>query len=326
MPRALRGTPRYATMSEPTDKQQPARRRKPAVQTTGHAWDGDLQEYNNPLPRWWLWSFYASVLAAVLYWFLYPAWPIGQDYTKGLLSVTFQSGEEEVTTHWNTRALLAREMQQGAGAMRQREFLERVGAAEYDEILSDAEMLAFTRAVGRTLFGENCAACHGVGGGGVAGLFPTLADDDWLWGGTVERIEESIARGRNGFMPAFRASFTPQQLDELTEYVLSLSGHGVEEERALRGERIFNGREGGCVYCHGEGGTGYIGRGGPNLTNAIWHIADVPGQPDLDGKRAAVREVIRNGAGRSMPAWEGRLDAAQVKALAVYVHELGGGQ
>ena len=188
-----------------------------AVQTTGHAWDGDLQEFNNPLPTWWLWSFYATVLFAIIYWVLFPAWPVATSFTKGVMnSITFVDGEgNEKTTHWNTRSLLMKDLQEGKHAKLSQEFMHKVANTDYAEILTDAEMMAFTRSMAKGIFGDNCAPCHGAGGAGVIGLFPNLADDDWLWGGTVEDIEKTLNDGQIGFMPAFREAFSAEQLDDV---------------------------------------------------------------------------------------------------------------
>lgn len=299
-----------------------------SVQTTGHAWDGDLQEFNNPLPAWWLWAFYATVLFAVIYWVLYPAWPVAGSFTKGVMNtITFvDSSGKERTTHWNTRSLLLKEMQESESALRSREYLEKVAAADYQQILADPEMMDFTRSLAKGLFGDNCAACHGAGGSGLVGLFPNLADDDWLWGGTVEQIETTIRNGRHGFMPAFRATFDEQQLDDVASYVLGLSGHEVGQEAAQRGEAIFQTSAGGCHYCHTDAGTGLQSQGAANLTDQVWTVADVSAAQSLDENKAAVKRVIANGIERRMPDWTARLSAAQIKLLTVYVHELGGGQ
>jgi cytochrome c oxidase cbb3-type subunit 3 len=299
-----------------------------AVQTTGHAWDGDLQEFNNPLPSWWLWGFYATVVFAVLYWVLFPAWPVAGSFTKGVMNtITFiDSSGEERTTHWNTRSLLLKDLQESESAQRSREYLEKVTAADYQQILSDPEMMDFTRSLAKGLFGDNCAACHGAGGTGVTGLFPNLADDDWLWGGTVEQIEATIRAGRYGFMPAFRASFNQQQLDDLATYVLSLSGHEVEQDAAARGQTIFQTDAGGCYYCHTSSGTGLQSQGAANLTDQVWTVAAVDRVQTIEERKAAVKRVISNGVERRMPDWSVRLQPEQIKLLTVYVHELGGGQ
>lgn len=298
------------------------------VQTTGHAWDGDLQEFNNPLPTWWVWAFYASVLFAVVYWIFYPAWPVGGTFTKGVMNtITFTDSDgSEKTTHWNTRSLLLKELQEGKHAARSREYTEKVAGASYQEILTDPEMMEFTRSMAKGVFGDNCAACHGAGGTGVIGLFPNLADDAWLWGGSVEEIEATLKNGRYGFMPAFKSAFNDQQLDDVASYVLSLSGQSVDADAAARGEKIFQTSEGGCHYCHTASGTGLKSQGAANLTDQIWTVADVNGAGSPEDGKAAVKRVISNGVERRMPAWSERLSDAQIKLLTVYVHELGGGQ
>jgi cytochrome c oxidase cbb3-type subunit 3 len=297
-----------------------------AVQTTGHAWDGDLQEFNNPLPRWWLWAFYATVVFAVVYWLFYPAWPIGRSYTKGMLNtITYKVGDKEVTTHWNTRALLWKDMQTGEEALKQQKYMEQIAAASYQQIQSDPKMMDFTLSVGKVLFADNCAACHGSGGQGKVGLFPNLVDDDWLWGGSVQDIHTTISEGRHGFMPSFKSTFTDAQLDDVTEYVLSLSGLAQDQDRVAQGKVLFQGQGGGCYYCHGKAGTGLKSQGSANLTDSVWTIADVPDRPDIAGKREAVRQVIRNGVSRQMPTWKGRLNPTEIKLLTVYVHNLSGG-
>ncbi len=299
-----------------------------AVQTTGHAWDGDLQEFNNPLPNWWLWAFYATVLFALIYWVLYPAWPVAGTFTKGILNtITFVDDEgNEKTTHWNTRSLLMKELQAGREALLSQEYTDRIAKASYAEVLSDAEMMAFARSTAKGLFGDNCAPCHGAGGAGVMGLFPNLADDAWLWGGRVEEIEATIANGHYGFMPAFKDSFTIQQLDDVASYVLSLSGYDVNAAARLRGRDIFQTAEGGCYYCHTAAGTGLKSQGAANLTDQIWTMVDVAGAESLEDKKAALKQVISGGVERNMPSWSQRLSPSQIKLLTVYVHELGGGQ
>ncbi len=296
-----------------------------AVQTTGHAWDGDLQEFNNPLPRWWLWTFYATVVFAVIYWIWYPAWPIASSFTKGIGSVTYQANGEEVTTHWNTRAELIEEMQTGSETLKQQEYMKKVAAASYAQIESDPEMSGFMRSTAKVLFADNCAACHGVGGAPLKlGLYPNLGDDAWLWGGSTEQIEQTIRAGRNGFMPAFGEVLSDEQVEQVASYVLSLSGSSVDMAKAEAGKAIFQGKEGGCYYCHTESGKGMHSQGAANLTDQIWTVADVPGAVDDAGKLEAVKKVIRGGIQRQMPAWSGRLDDTEIKLLTAYVNSLGG--
>ena len=295
-----------------------------AVQTTGHAWDGDLQEFNNPLPRWWLWSFYATVLFSIVYWIWYPAWPVAQSFTKGIGTVTYESGGKEVTSHWNTRAELIEEMQTGKETLKQQSYLEKVAAASYEEIANDPDMMAFTQSTAKVLFADNCAACHGIGGTPAKiGLYPNLRDDVWLWGGDIAQIEHAIVNGRNGFMPAFGDVLSDEKIEQLAHYVLSLSNHSVDAAKAEAGKAIFQGKEGGCYYCHTESGMGLHSQGAPNLTDAVWTVVDVPGAKDDAARVDAVEGVIKNGVARQMPAWSDRLDETQIKLLTVYVYSLG---
>ena len=299
---------------------------KQAVQTTGHAWDGDIQEFNNPVPTWWLWSFYATIVFAIVYWVLYPAWPVGKDYTKGILNNIEYVTEDgkQVTTHWNTRALYMKDMQQWRAT--QAQHLAALKTADYRDILADTEKTAFTYSMAKVLFADNCAACHQSGGAGVVGAYPNLADDAWLWGGSFAQIQQTITNGRNGYMPAIGKNLTAQQLDDVASYVLSLSHKGLETASVKRGKAIFNGQTGGCYYCHGKQATGLASMGSANLTDAIWTVADVNAQSDIQGKKAAIKKVIYNGISRQMPAWSERLSPEQIKILTLYVHELGGGK
>ncbi len=305
-----------------------------SVQTTGHAWDGDLREYNNPLPRWWLWTFYGTVVFAVVYWLFNPAWPVGDGYTKGPLRSLFGLGEityevdgDPVTTHWNTRAKLIQELHESPPALRQQAYLTKVANASYAQIIADADMMAFTRSIGQGLFGDNCAPCHGSGGQGVPGLYPSLVDDAWLWGGQLSAIETSIRMGRRGFMPAFAQTFSDLQLAAVVEYVLSLSQHaGLDRVLVRSGEATFTGEVGGCYYCHTKAGTGLSSQGAANLTDSIWTVAKVDQVERLDDKRAEIAHVVRHGIVRNMPAWENRLTPTEIKLLTAYVYELSGGQ
>lgn len=299
-----------------------------AVQTTGHAWDGDLQEFNNPLPSWWLWSFYATVVFAAIYWVLYPAWPVGDSYTKGVATTTFQDKNgNEVTTGWNTRAEFIKDMQIGDEALKQQAYLKKVDAASYEAIVNDPEMTAFTQSLAKVLFADNCAACHGTGGTpAMVGQYPNLRDDAWLWGGSMEQIQHTLEQGRLGYMPPFKDVLSGEQIDQLSNYVLSLSGHEVDQGKAEAGKALFVSEEAGCYYCHTENATGMYSQGAANLTDAIWTVADVNGAADAKGRLSAVRDVISGGVQRKMPAWSGRLSETEIKLLTVYVHGFGGGQ
>jgi cytochrome c oxidase cbb3-type subunit 3 len=253
---------------------------------------------------------------------------VGGTFTKGIMNhITFvDSDGKEMTTHWNTRALLLKDLQDGKEARLSREYMAKVAAASYSDILGDAEMMAFSRSVAKGLFGDNCAPCHGSGGQGVIGLFPNLADDAWLWGGSIEDIQNTISQGHLGFMPAFRETFDDQQLDDLASYVLSLSGNKVDEAASARGKILFQTDAGGCYYCHTKAGTGLKSQGAADLTDQIWTLADVNGAADLETRKERVEKVISSGVQRQMPRWSGRLSPTQIKLLTVYVHELGGGQ
>jgi len=296
------------------------------VETTGHVWDSNLQEYNNPLPRWWLWGFYATVVFAVVYWILFPAWPIGGTFTKGLNTITFMDDGEEVTTHWNTRSLLARDMQTGKHAVRQREMLERVGAMEYDEILADVDAMSFVNAYAKGSYGTWCAACHQTGGAGVMVQYPNLRDDHWLWGGTVEQIEETLLLGRLGYMPGFSETLNSEQLEQVAAYVLSLNGFDMNEDAVSAGAEIFTGHLGGCFQCHGMDAQGLASQGAPNLTNSIWGLVDVPGAANDAERVARVARFVHDGVQRVMPGFADRLSPTEIKVLTAYVHSLGGGQ
>ena len=285
-----------------------------------------MQEFNNPLPRWWLWGFYLTVLFAIIYWILYPAWPLGKTYTKGWFNnITFETKDGKTETmHWNTRALLIKDMEDAQA--KQQKYVDQLKTASFAEIAKDENKSAFAYSMAKVLFADNCAACHQQGGGGVIGLYPNLADDAWLWGGTYQDIQYTITHGRHGFMPAFKETFNKEQLDDVANYVLSLSGHKVDAAKAAKGAEIFNGQTGGCYYCHTHAGTGLKSQGSANLTDSIWTIANVPGEPTIQGKLKAVEHVISNGVNRVMPTWQGRLSDTDIKILAFYVHELGGGK
>jgi cytochrome c oxidase cbb3-type subunit 3 len=275
--------------------------------TTGHIWDG-IQELDTPMPRWWLTVLYASIAFAVLWWILYPAIPSFSGYTKGLLG-------------YNQRQVY--EQQAAAAAAAQKVWIDKISASTTEQINGDAELLNFSMSGGKAVFNENCAACHAPGGAGRP-AYPVLADDDWLWGGGLAQIEQTIRHGiraqdeetRNNVMPNFGADgvLTGPQIADVAAFVLSLSGDQTDAPAAERGKKIFAEN---CVACHGEQGKGNLELGAPNLTDAIWLYGSEPKQI------VAQLTKPRHGV---MPAWQGRLTDAQIKMLAVYVHSLGGGQ
>lgn len=294
-----------------------------AVQTTGHAWDGDLQEYNNPLPTWWLWAFFASVAVSVAYWIAYPAWPVAKGFTQGMFKVDYVNDKgEKVTSHWNTRALLMKEMDEAQA--RQKPFLMRVAATPYEQLAADPEMAGFVNSAGRALFLENCAACHQAGGQGKVGFFPALTDDDWIYGGSFDKIQQTISHGRSGYMPPFKEALSAPQINQLAAYVLSLSGKAPVNADARAGEALFKSEDAACYYCHTVTGKGRQDLGAANLTDQIWLWADVQDGAEPQKNLAAVRQVIADGLNRGvMPAWNTRLDESQIKLLTLYVRQLG---
>lgn len=296
------------------------------VQTTGHAWDGDLQEYNNPLPAWWVYTFYATVIFAIVYWTIYPSWPVGKDWIGGMSKITYVNSEGETKTHsWNTRALLLEDLNKAA--VEQKPYFDKVSAMSYEQIAKDPDMSGFILSSGKALFADNCAPCHQSGGQGVVGFFPNLTDDDWLYGGSYEKIHETLMGGRRGYMPTFSEVLDGEQIDQLANYVAKLSGIGHDGNKAAAGELLFRSETAACYYCHGSDAKGRQDIGAPNLTDNIWLWANVPGAESADAKVAAIRGVIASGLNKGvMPAWAGRLTPEQIKVLTVYVHELGGGQ
>lgn len=296
------------------------------VQTTGHAWDGDLQEYNNPLPVWWVYTFYATVVFAIAYWIIYPSWPFGKGWLGGASSITYVNSDGETKTHsWNTRALLIEKLNEASA--QQKPYFDKVASMSYEQIAKDPEMNGFILSAGKALFSDNCAPCHQSGGQGKIGFFPNLTDDDWLYGGTYDKIHETLMNGRRGYMPTFGEVLSAEQVDDLANYVAGLSGIAHDATKASAGNALFHSETAACYYCHGPDAKGRKDIGAPNLTDNIWLWANVPGSDSAEGKVAAIRGVITNGLSKGvMPVWAGRLSPEQIKVLTVYVHELGGGQ
>jgi cytochrome c oxidase cbb3-type subunit 3 len=277
------------------------------VETTGHEWDG-IKELDNPLPRWWLWIWYGSIAFAVIYWVLMPAWPLLHSYTPGLLHDSARAQVE--------RDLATMRAQRAAQAA-------RLSTASLEQIEKDPALQAYAFAVGQSIFGDNCATCHGAGGTGGKG-YPNLRDDVWLWGGSLEDIQRTITYGirsgdpqaRTSQMPAFGADgiLPPAQISDLTEYVVALSHRPADAAAVRRAAPVFAAN---CVACHGPDGTGNQQFGAPNLTDSDWLYGN---------DRASISDQIWNGHGGVMPAWRHRFDANTIKALAVYIHASAGGQ
>ena len=277
------------------------------VETTGHEWDG-IRELDNPLPRWWLWVWYASIAVAAVYWGLMPAWPGISSYTKGVL------GQSDRTAVAGELAAL-KTVRGAKGA--------RLADASLEEIERDPELLAYAQAVGQSVFGDNCATCHGTGGTGSKG-YANLRDDVWLWGGSLEDIHHTIQVGirsdhpdtRDSLMPAFGRDqmLTPAQITDLTEYVVALSRRPADRAAVERAAPIYQAQ---CVACHGEKGEGAEATGAPNLTDQEWLYGS---------SREDIRGQIWNGRGGVMPSWQNRFDPATLKAIAVYIHGDAAGQ
>lgn len=312
-------------MSENIDKKQ-------EVETTGHVWDG-VQEFNNPLPRWWLLSFYATVIFALIYWVIYPTWPLPNDWTKGIKRVEVKVDGKDEKLHWNTRTLLAEQLQSSTAAKNRDAFYGKLGALKKLEDIQATEnegLKEFALSTGAVMFADNCATCHGAGGEGKFGLYPNLTDDAWLWGGHYSEIEKTITMGRTGNMtPASLTGLTDDEITDVSKYALTLSGNYTADEASERGKEIFAGK-GTCYTCHNPDGTGNIAMGGANLTDQIWELVPVFDAKTDDEKVAMIRTQVINGVtpatDRVMPTWKDRLTKEQIRALAVYVHELGGGQ
>src|SRR4051812_42921223 len=223
--------------------------------TTGHTWDGDLQELDNPVPRWWTWCFYVTFIFTITYWLLYPAWPIGRNFTTGipgLKTITYTAtttGGKEVqkTTHWNSRANFMVEMNELHAA--QKQWFDKVAAMPYESVSRDADLMQFVNSAGRTLFSDNCAPCHQSGGQGKINFSPNLTDDSWIYGGTYNKIHETITGGRHGYMPPFKEVLTDEQITQLANYVLSLSGEPSNAVAASAGDKLFHSETAACYYC-----------------------------------------------------------------------------
>ncbi len=305
----------------------PSQSQSSGVQTTGHVWDGDLQEFSNPLPIWWTYTFYVTIVFALVYWVVYPSWPVGKSFLPGVNTITYVNADgQEEAWHWNTRAKLLAETQEAAAA--QKPYFDKIASLPFEKVAKDPELSSFVVSAGKALFSENCAACHQAGGQGKVGFFPNLTDDDWIYGGAFEKIQETLTKGRRGYMPPFGEALASEQIDVLANYVVSLSGAAkVDVAKAAKGKELFHSHAAACFYCHGDDAKGRKDIGSANLTDKVWLWANVPGAENDAAKIDAVKKVISSGLNKGvMPAWEGRLKPEQIRVLSVYVHELGGGK
>ncbi|TNE63815.1 MAG: cytochrome-c oxidase, cbb3-type subunit III [Alphaproteobacteria bacterium] len=274
------------------------------VETTGHDWDG-IKELNNPAPRWWLLVLYASIIWAIGYWVVYPAWPT--------LSGEGVRGGTEGSFGWTQYEQLKES--QGEIVARKAAYLTRFENASFADIQKDEGLYEFAQAGGAAAFKDNCATCHGTGGAGGNG-YPNLNDDDWLWGGSVDAIYQTIRFGirsgddeaRFSEMPAFGDMLSADEISAIASFVVQ---DGTDDGA---GAQAFADN---CAACHGDTGTGMHELGAPNLMDAIWFYG---------GTKADVMAQIRKPRHGVMPAWEHRLDANTIRELAIYVHALGGGE
>jgi cytochrome c oxidase cbb3-type subunit 3 len=277
------------------------------VETTGHEWDG-IRELNKPLPRWWLFTFYVTIVWAIGYWIVYPAWPTLNGYTRGIFN-------------YSQRDAVTQEVASARSA--QAHLRDKLAQTPLAAVKQDPDLYRFAIAAGTVAFQNNCAACHGRGAQGFTG-YPNLNDDDWLWGGTVDEIHKTISFGiradsketRTSQMPRFGIDklLSEADISDVAEFVLSLSGKAGDPVAVAKGQKTFADQ---CASCHGADGKGKQEQGAPNLMDPIWLYGN---------SRQALLDSIRTGRGAMMPAWDGRLDPATIKALSVYVHSLGGGK
>jgi len=278
------------------------------VPTTGHEWDG-IEELNTPLPRWWVWTFWVTIIWAIGYSLVYPAWPTLSGGTQGLFGWHARSQlSQEIVDLQTTRAPL----------------LAKLKTASLKQIEDSPELLTAARMVGAVAFANNCAGCHGAGAQGAKG-YANLNDDDWIWGGNLETIRATIEHGvrwesdketHSSAMPAFGRDgiLTSDQISLVADHVRTFAELPDAVAPTAEGQKIYDEN---CAACHGTEGKGNSELGAPNLTDAIWlYGSDKP----------TIVNRIANGGGGVMPAWNNRLDETTIKALTVYVHSLGGGQ
>ncbi|MBO9402320.1 cytochrome-c oxidase, cbb3-type subunit III [Shimia sp. R9_1] len=276
--------------------------------TTGHSWDG-IEEFDNPMPRWWLWVFYATIIWGVGYTIAYPAWPGISGATAGVMG-------------WSSRGDVVEEIQVAQDKLAP--INAKLEAAELTQIAADDELNSYATSAGSAVFKTFCAQCHGSGAAGGVG-YPNLLDNDWLWGGDIENIYLTIKHGirneddddaRYSEMPAFGEILEKEEVEQVVNYVMSLSGDPVDASMVDAGAVVF---EDNCSACHMEDGTGDRDQGAPNLADAIWLYG---------GDYASIKETVTYSRYGVMPSWSfrDRLSEAEIRAVSAYVHQLGGGE
>lgn len=281
---------------------------KTGTATVGHEWDG-IEELDTPMPRWWLWTLYATILFAIGYCVAYPAWPLIDHATAGVLG-------------WTSHGQLEGEL--SAERARRASVVQALAAMPIEQLPAHPELLAAAEQGGRSAFKVHCAACHGAGAAGGKG-YPNLNDDDWLWGGDLATIQQTITHGirqpgddatRQSLMPSFGRDgiLKPEEVEDVVSYVRTLSHQENASASARRGATVFANN---CAVCHGANGEGGRKVGAPRLNDGIWLYG---------GDRASLVDTVTNAHAGMMPAWTGKLDPVTIKMLAAYVHSLGGGE
>jgi len=276
--------------------------------TTGHEWDG-IEEFDNPMPRWWLWTLYLTIIWGIGYTIAYPAWPMINQATTGVLG-------------WSTRGDVAEEI--AAVEEANAAINAKLASVELTAIAGDPELNSYAASAGGAVFKTWCVQCHGSGAAGAKG-YPNLLDDSWLWGGDIESIHTTISHGirnedsddaRYSEMPAFGRDelLEKQEIDQVVNFVMSLSGDARDASKVAAGAVVF---EDNCSSCHAEDGTGDREQGAPNLADAIWLYG---------GDYETLSETVNNARYGVMPAWNTRLTEWQLRAVTTYVHQLGGGE
>lgn len=276
-------------------------------ETTGHTWDG-IKEYNKPLPKWWLWTFYITIIWGIGYTIAYPAWPGLKDSTAGLLG-------------YSTRGEVAAEIEAFEEA--NAPMNDKLASVELASIGDDAELYGYAVSSGAAVFRTWCAQCHGSGAAGAKG-YPNLLDDAWLWGGTMEDIHLTISHGirneedpdaRYSEMPKFGEILETAEIEQVVNFVMNMSGaEPADTSKVEAGAVVF---EDNCAACHAEDGSGDIYQGAPNLTDAIWLYG---------GDYDTLMDTVTNSRFGVMPPWTDRLSEAEIRAVSIYVHQLGGGE
>ena len=288
---------------------KPSKKLEGDPNTTGHVWDG-IEEFDNPMPRWWLWTLYACIVWAIGYSIAYPAWPMVSKATAGVLG-------------YSTRAEVAADI--AAAEQANAAINTRLASVEVTEISADADLQDYAIQAGGAVFRTWCAQCHGSGAAGVqASGYPNPLDDDWLWGGDIDAITATIRHGirteddadaRWSEMPAFGELLEPEEIEQVVNFVSTLSGGAAMDATQVEaGSVVFADN---CASCHGDAGMGDREQGAPNLTDAIWLYG---------GDHERLVETVTYSRFGVMPSWTSRLSEAQIRAVATYVHSRGGGE